>query len=255
MQGQFDRKGKRPQIGYIAGYIAKMKPRNSDAFISMAESAGAGDDVERGTVMGGARVAPTDNLSLGAINFFTPDVLNIFYVEGSYNREITKELSLRLKGQFTDQRSVGSDLLTGSSFETHVGGAELAASYRSGVLRAAFSVTSDEADITSPFGSYPGYLSLMQSDFYSAGETAWLLGLSYDFKRIGLDGLSAFVNLASGTNLIDPSTGASLPDEREIDVTVDYKMPKGRFEGFWVRACAGCTWTRVASTTGRASTG
>lgn len=235
VQGRFDRKGKRPRVEYIGGYIAKIKQRNADAFISMAEAAGAGNGVERGTLMAGVRVAPTENLALGAIDFFTPDVLNIFYVEGSYKREITKELSLRLKGQFTDQRSVGSDLLTGSSFETHVGGAELSASYRSAVLRAAFSVTSDGADIMSPFGTYPGYLGLMQSDFDSAGETAWLLGLSFDFKRVGLDGLSAFASFASGRGIVDPGTRMSLPDEREIDVTVDYKLPEGRFRGFWVR--------------------
>ncbi len=28
---------------------------------------------------------------------------------------------------------------------------------------------------------------------------------------------------------------SSLPDQSELDVTVDYRMPEGRFRGFWIR--------------------
>ena len=235
IRGRFDRKGKRPKVEYIGGYIAKMKKRNSDAFEPMGEAAGAPGDPGRGMVMAGVRISPTDDFSLGVINYYTDDILNIFYTEGSYTWSATNNLGFRLKGQFTEQRSVGDDLLTGSSFDTRVGGAEVSASYKSAILRAAFSTASDEAAITSPFGSYHGYIGLMRSDFDSAGEDAWLLGFSYDFTRIGLKGLSAFTNFASGHDRIDPGTGMSLPDEREIDVTVDYKVPDGRFRGFWVR--------------------
>ena len=239
IKGKFKKKGRRPKIEYIGGYIAQMKKRNADHFVPMGEAAGAPGDADEGTIMGGLRVSPTDDLAFGAINYYTRDVLNIFYAEGSYTWTGKKNLGFRLKAQITDQRSVGDDRLTGSSFKARVGGAELSASYKSAILRAAFSAASDNRDITSPFGSYPGYVSLMRSDFNSAGENAWLLGFSYDFKRLGLKGLSAFTNYASGYDLVDPATDMSLPNEREIDVTVDYKVPDGRFRGFWVRLRGG----------------
>jgi hypothetical protein len=96
--------------------------------------------------------------------------------------------------------------------------------------------TASDADIRNPFGSYPGYLSLMERDFNRAGETAWLVGLAYDFGRLGFPGLSAFVNFAQGTGARDPTTRQPGPDERELDLTLDYRVTKkGWLEGLWLR--------------------
>jgi hypothetical protein len=37
-------------------------------------------------------------------------------------------------------------------------------------------------NINNPYGSYPGYLALIEKEFNRAGEKAWLLGFSYDLK-------------------------------------------------------------------------
>jgi hypothetical protein len=44
-----------------------------------------------------------------------------FYTEGNYTWPLTDKLGLKLKGQFTEQGSVGGDNLIGS-FHTRVGG-------------------------------------------------------------------------------------------------------------------------------------
>ena len=62
------------------------------------------------------------------------------------------------------------------------------------MLRAAFSITANSQNITSPYGTYPGYLSLIEKDFNRAGERAWLLGFSYDLKDY-VKGLSLTFNL------------------------------------------------------------
>ena len=77
-------------------------------------------------------------------------------------------------------------------------------------------------------------ISLMIKDFNRAGEDAWLVGLSYDFSCIGLDGLSAFGRYAHGNT---PDSGAvASPDQKELDVTVDYRFKKGFLKGLWLRA-------------------
>ncbi len=106
-------------------------------------------------------------------------------------------------------------------------------SYRGVILNFAFSSTGNDSDIRSPFGGYPGYLSLIEKDFDRAGEDAWLLGVSYDFSFLGIDGLSAFANYARGDT---PDSGKiASPDQEEFDLTVDYHFKKGPLKGFWLR--------------------
>ena len=85
-----------------------------------------------------------------------------------------------------------------------------------------------------PYGTYPGYLSLMEKDFNRAGEKAWLLGFSYDLKDY-IMGLSGTFNFARGTDAVDPATKNGLPNENEWDLTVDYRIKKGPLRGIWVR--------------------
>ena len=45
-------------------------------------------------------------------------------------------------------------------FETHVFGTKVSATYKGATLSLGFSSTANDSRIRSPFGSYPGYLSL-----------------------------------------------------------------------------------------------
>ena len=65
-------------------------------------------------------------------------------------------------------------------------------------------------------------------------EDAWLVGLSYNFSRFGLAGLSTFVNYADGNTPDNGPTAA--PDQKEIDFTIDYTFGRLPLEGFWIRA-------------------
>jgi hypothetical protein len=72
--------------------------------------------------------------------------------------------------------------------------------------------------------------------FNRADEDAWLVGASYDFSRVGAPGLSSFINYAEG-NTPDSGTNAS-PDQRELDITVDYRFQSAALSGLWLRARA-----------------
>jgi hypothetical protein len=134
-------------------------------------------------------------------------------------------------------------------FDTHVVGAQIATSFYNVIVRAAFSSTDSEERIRSPWGSYPGYIGLMQRDFNRADEDAWLLGLSYNFKGPGVEGLSAFANYAEGNDARDPGTGGDLPDQEELDFTVDHRFPRK-----WYRGCGyGCVARFSTATASRTS--
>ncbi len=124
-------------------------------------------------------------------------------------------------------------------------------SYRNFTLSAGFTSTDSEMDIQSPYGSYPGFVSLMRRDFNRAGEDAWQVGVAYHFSRLGLDGLSAFANYAEGygaRDSEDSETRESLPNQREFNITADYKPDLGFLRGFWLRLRGAVVETDQTST-------
>jgi hypothetical protein len=218
---------------YIAGHVTHMKKRNASSFEHISEAAGAGD-TDKGLSMIGALYSPTPRINIGAINYQAWDVMNIFYAEGNAAWEIGADAALRVSGQFTDQRSTGDELV--GDFETGMAGIKLDASYKHGILTLARTWVDNDATVRSPFGGYPGFASIIIQDFNRAGEDAWLIGLSYEFSRIGLDGLSAFTTYVSSDT---PDNGsAASPDQQEIDFTVDYRFTGDFLEGLWIRARA-----------------
>jgi hypothetical protein len=123
-------------------------------------------------------------------------------------------------------------------------------------LTGAFSVTGSGNTVQSPWGSFPGYLSMIDQDFNRAREKAVLVGASYDFKNF-VAGLSGYANFAWGWDAIAPSTGKRAPDQGEYDFTVDYRptypvMPllQGLWRGIWFRARAAIIDQQDAKTTG-----
>ncbi len=75
----------------------------------------------------------------------------------------------------------------------------------------------------------------MLSDFNLANQKTFQVGLSYDAERIGLAGLSGFVSYAHGYNAENASTGKSLRDNEEFDLTLDYRPEQTTFRGTWLR--------------------
>ena len=104
-------------------------------------------------------------------------------------------------------------------------------------MRLGFSITDDDSPIFSPYGSNPSYVDLMQRTFNQAGEKAVLLSLSYDFSHVGINGLSTILNYVEGW---DGRVLGVRQDARELDLTIDYKIPKefGLYEGLWLRVRA-----------------
>ena len=74
----------------------------------------------------------------------------------------------------------------------------------------------------------------MNRDFRRADENAWGVGLSYQFSRLGLPGVSFSSQFANGTGAREDDL--SLPNVREWDVTLDLRPENKRWKGFWFRA-------------------
>jgi hypothetical protein len=209
-----------------AGYIDKIKERNSDEFVSMSDDAGAA--IKRGVYAGGANFSKGE-FSIGAVNYWSSNVINIFYAEGKYAVPVGERAKLKFAGQYTDQRSVGDDRLAGIDFDAHQWGVKAELEIASTLLTAAYTDASGDRDMTAPWSGYPGYTSVQVEDFNRAGEDAWLLRASYTFPKH--TGLSAYALYVAGSDPDAPSAYG----RGETDLNLQWSPPEGALKGLLVR--------------------
>ncbi len=220
--------GKR--LRWLAGYVTKIKKRDSEDFVPMAEAAGVGGD-DTGTSVVGGRYTFPDESTLGAVIQHTDDLFSTAFSEGSVRRSLPEDWGLQLGAQLTNQWSVGSEKL--GDFSTYSWGLRGLLSYRGAVLTTAYTTTGDAA-IRKPFGGTPGFTSSTIFDFDRANEEAWRIGLSQNFARRGIPGVSLIVNYTNSRNSTTDA-GAPLPDADELAITVDFRPEKGFLKGVWLR--------------------
>lgn len=212
-------------LAYHAGYLTQVKPRDSRDFESMAQAAGVrGED--RGLALGSFTLTPLRGLVLHAATNFGVDVFNTAFARAEYTQRLAEEVRLALGVQYTDQRSVGEALL--GEFSTYSVGTLAGIWWRGLDVSVRFHATGDGATIRTPYGKWPGYLSLFERDFDRAREKAWGVRSQYDLRRLGLRGLGAVLFFARGVDARDPRTGAPLPDRNEGDLELTYDVPWAR---------------------------
>ena len=221
-----DKNSSRGEWRWGAGYFDKIKERNSDEFVSMSDDAGA--SIKRGVYAAGVNYTRGE-LSVGGINYWSSNVINIFYTEAKYGVPIGGNAKLKFAAQLIDQRSVGYDSLTGSDFDAQQYGikAELAAG--GALLTAAYTMAEGDRDLTAPWSGYPGYTSVQVEDFNRQDEDAWLVRAQYTWpKELGL---SAYVLYVAGT---DPN-GDTAYGRGETDFNLQWSPPEGTLKGLMVR--------------------
>jgi len=217
---------------FVAGYVDKIKLRASDDFIPMSQAAGVPNSDE-GLFLFGMRYE-RNNKFWGAIASVVPDVLSTIYSELD-TRWSSGDWGFRLGAQFTDQRSIGDHLLTGTSFNTQSLGGRFSASINNMILSTVLTHNGDGSRLRTPFGGDPSFNTLMLSNFELANQTTYQFSVSYTGTRFGLPAVSGFLNYARGVNAEDARTGMSLPDDEEIDLTLDFRRNNSSPAGMWLR--------------------
>lgn len=208
------------------GYFDEIKERNSDEFVPMSVDAGA--SVERGVYAAGANYRKGD-FSLGAINYYSDDIINIFYTEARYAMALADERQLRLAAQYIDQRDTGDQLLKGTGFTGRQFGLKTELALGPALLTAAYTSAYEDAGMQSPWSGYPGYTSVQVEDFNRAGEDALLLRASYSFPTV--PGLTAYALWVNGSDPDSPTDYA----RDEYDFNLQWSPPAGPLKGLMFR--------------------
>ena len=210
-------------LAYTGGYIAKMKARQSESFVSMSNSAGGSGNPE-GVIYAGATWNFGKKGSLRLDEQYAVDVFNTFYVDGKYPIQIDDKTSLTLGAQYFPQTSVGAAQI--GSFSTYGLGLQAALAHGPLGVQFYYTQTGTGFDTQNPFGDHPSYLNLLQVPFNSAGEKAWGIGGNINFASHGIPGLTATAIFANGRDRVDALTGLAIPDRNEANVRVDYAFGK-----------------------------
>jgi hypothetical protein len=224
-------------LRFGAGYVDKIKPRNSEDFESMATAAGAPAGVVRGVDVAGANYK-LGAFSIGAIDYYSKDIINIAYTEIKYIIPLANRMRLTLGAQYTDQRSVGDNLLTGQSFLTDQGGVKADLAMGPVLLTAARTQTAigtrssngSGTDMRNPWGGYPGYTAVQIENFYRAGENATMLRLAYNFPRV--TGLSVYGLWVHGST---PEVAKQYA-QTEYDLNLEWVPKLAALKGLKLRA-------------------
>jgi hypothetical protein len=232
-------------VEYYLGYLTAMKRRNAETFDNMAKVAGVTTGQNRGLVLtslnfsadqGPASLAPLKGLEVYLGNYYVPDVFNTLYLNPEYRLEVTEDWRLRFGVQYFDQRSVGSELIGG--FSTWQVGARTEVGWRELAFLAMMSATGADAGIRSPYGAWPGYISLLETDFNLANEKAWEVGVTYDwgestFEAVRFRGLWTSLLYAEGFDIKAQAQGVPVSKRRELDLFSVWRSPQ--LPGFRLR--------------------
>ena len=207
-----------------AGYVDKIKERDSASFVSMAAAAGAPPGVSRGVSVVGATYKSGD-LSIGGVEYYSADIINIAYLEAKDAIALGDRLRLQVAAQYTNQQSVGRDLLTGNAFSAYQFGFKTELAFAGLLLTGAYTVTGDGNGITmqSPWSKYPGYSAVQVDDFNRAGENAWLVRVGYNLPK---PNLTAYVLFVHGSR---PSEAKQYAQD-ECDLSLQWQAP-GKLRG------------------------
>jgi hypothetical protein len=236
--GRHGGKDDKPEITWGAGYITKIKERNSDEFVWLSQDAGA--TVKRGVFVAGGRYAAGD-FSAGLVDYYSEDIINIVYAEGKYTHEIREGLGLLFAGQFTHQASTGDNLLTGMSFWGSQFGLKTEVSYGGALFQVGYTGTAGGANMQNPWSSYPGYTSVQVEDFNHGGEQAVVLKGIYDFSKVGVAGVTFYTLWVHGWGRDDG------PDEDEVDLDLQWRPSSKSLKGLSIRVRYAYVWQRDGS--------
>jgi hypothetical protein len=232
VNGAFGGEGDAPGLRYGFGYITRIKEKNSDTWDWMSEDAGA--HAKRGVAVAGGRFI-WGKFSVGGIEYYCDDVINIGYGEINYTVPVTDRIGLLLSTQFTDQRSVGRNLLTEESFSAQQFGVTGNLGYRGAILTIAYTANARGNDLQNPWSGYPGYTSSQITDFNRSGDNAIVTKLSYDFTGVGLPGVTAYALFAHGWGRVDSTTKDPLPNSNEFNADLQWRPQEGLLKGLWLR--------------------
>lgn len=225
------------------GILTDIKRKTSTDFESLYKAAGLQGDEDVKVLA--ALYENGAGTTAGAYYMHAPEYIDGAYLEINQRFALGDDRYIQFSGQYTWQEPVGGEL-AGDIDAKHYG---LRATWGHGWYSGSLAWTDypDENRIRSPWGSIPGYTSVMIRDFNRPEEQAWLLGGTIDLSNWVVHGFKVNAKYTQGDT---PDCGKSAsPDQSEWDLNLDYSPPHSSLAGLDLRLRFG--WVDQDDTCGR----
>jgi hypothetical protein len=206
-------------------HVTKIKKMTETQFKSLSSEAGF-PGTKYGITMFGLTYLLKDSLKAQAWDYYAHNFMNMFFMQVDKTWKIQDEISIVGSIQGLYQHNIGRSL--NGKFNASMLGAQFVFSWFDTELVLAYTIADNSSDIQNPWASYPGFTSIMEEDNDLSGEKAWLVGLTYDFSRFLVNGLSLSICHAES---YQPDSGSFFNvDQYETDMNLSYRF-KGKYEG------------------------
>lgn len=207
-------------------WVDKEKARDTELFKPMTEMAGLGG-TEGGVLMAGADWQASEKLPLRFWNYYAQNLDNTFFTQAKYTFGDPDAVAYEITLQGLNQSSVGDQ--RNGTYSTGEVGVQGVVKVDGFDFYLGASQVDNAKSIRNSWGKYPFFNKMMGYDYNRAGERAGLLGVGYDFARIGADGFKADLKAAYG---VTPNSGPHASFNRsEYDLNMQYDFG-GDLKGF-----------------------
>ncbi len=207
-------------------YVDKWLNFVSEDWESITSGITGNTDEDEGALIAGIVWKPSDMIKIEGWDYYFNEVVNSFYIAAGYGQKFGEDYTLSGKLKYFDQADVG-DALDGSIDTFSASGDITLAAYGT-ELTAFYGFNGDDA-LRTPFGGQ-WVIDMQINSLSRAEEDIWALQLKYNFERLGVAGLSAYV-FYGNFNTPDSGENAST-DKRELDFDIQYNL-----EG-WFKDCS-----------------
>jgi len=199
-------------------YIDKWLNWDSEDWESITSGITGNTEDDEGALIAGVVWKPSDMIKVEGWDYFFNEVVNSVYLEAGYGQKLGEEYILSATLKYGYETDVG-DALDGSIDTFMVGGDLSLAAY--GAELTAFLGSVGDDSFTAPFGGR-WTIDMQIENTSRAEEDIWGLQLKYDFERLGVAGLSAYVFYG---NFDTPDSGENISTDRnEIDFNIQYNL-------------------------------
>ena len=207
------------QAGFIRTMGGWENGVDASRFVRIYETLGS-DEATDGVYYGSAVYEGIEDLTLSLWYYNFKDIADVVYAEAGYSYIVSDNLQIILGLQYDSAKQSGAALLGTQDANTFGLSAELALEQTGVHILCAYN-KDNGATGASPFslGGGPFFTSMEDQtlDMLGAPGEAWMLGGSYHFSAIGIDGLNA--GIAYGHFEADK---AFLYESHETDAVIEY---------------------------------
>ncbi len=208
-----------------AGLIEKMagweNGIDSSKFIDISQVLGLTEDTDGVYFVAGVYEG-IENLSLSLWHYYYDEIASIWYAEAGYNYALSETLSLGLGLQYDTSSQSAKELLGEQNSNTFGMSIELSFEELGLSTLLAYNYEDDESGASAlSLGGGTLFTSMEDQtlDAMEASGSAWVLGLGYNFEKLGIDNL--LFGVAYG---VFEAKDSALYETSEIDAVVEYSI-------------------------------